>query len=239
MYRILLFLIIAPFFLPSSSFGAIVLASGAGYRAIVDELADVYEKNTGNKIERIYGNMARVITQAKVGGTVDLILGDADFLEKAKLSMAETVEVGRGRLVAAYGANVTFNGSRDLLSPEITRIAIPDIKKAIYGKAAMQYLKNQGVYDAVQQKLMIVATVPQAASYVISGEVDVALINVTHAQKIEKRIGGFTVLEEAAYSPIRIIVGMLDTGDKKPDCRNFLSFLGTQEAKAIVQRHGI
>ena len=224
---------------PSIAQATVVLASGGVYRAFVDDLANAYTAETGNQIERIYGNMARIVAQAKSSGTVDLLLGDAYFLDKSKLPFISTKIVGKGRLVVAYPKGSAFKDSDDLLSAKVTRIAMPDTIRAIYGKAALQYLKSTGVYDAVESKLLIVATVPQAASYIIAGEVDYALINLTHARKIENNIGGYTMVDETTYSPISIIIGQLETPSGTAESSEFLHFLQSEKAKEIRIHHGM
>lgn len=230
-------LVIMTCFFPQSGIGSVTLASGAGYRSVVDPLADTFERKTGIKVERIYGNMARVTAQAHSTGTVDFILGDQSFLAKAELSFISTTELGQGRLAAIYSKGVKFTG--DLLQANITRVAIPEPAKAIYGKAAVQYLKNAHLYDQIKTKLLIVATVPQAASYVLSGEVDVALVNMTHATKIRDNIGGFYELDASLYSPVTIILGQMDNGKANDDSTVFLHFVKSDEAKAILFHHGL
>lgn len=60
-----------------------VMAAGAGYKRPVAELVRSYEKASGHKVEAFYGNMARVLAQARQSGKVSLILGDLDFLQKS------------------------------------------------------------------------------------------------------------------------------------------------------------
>ena len=224
---------------PAMAQATTVLASGGGYRSFVDELADAYTAETGNHIERIYGNMSRIVAQAKSSGTVDLLLGDASFLNKAQLPFVSTEVVGKGTLVVAYPKGSAFKDSDDLLATKVTRIAMPDPVRAIYGKAALQYLKSSGIYETVEPKLLVVATVPQAASYIIAGEVDYALINLTHARKIEKNIGGYTVVDEKSYSPISIIIGQLETPSGTDESNQFLQFLQSDKAKKIRIHHGM
>lgn len=234
-----LILVVLFIFAPLTSQARILLASGAGYRAIVDDLADRFEADTGIYIERIYGNMAQVTAQARLAGTVDLVLGDADFLEKAQLPFSKSRDVGKGRLVAIFAKDSPFTSATDLENPRITRIAVPDPTKAIYGKAAMEYLKNLGRYDQLAPKILFVATVPQAASYVISGDVDAALINLVHARQIEGRIGGYALLNEQAYSPITLIIGLMESSSATQECNDFLDFLQTEKAGNIISAHGM
>ncbi|ACS78370.1 molybdate ABC transporter substrate-binding protein [Maridesulfovibrio salexigens] len=224
---------------PAAAQAKIVIASGAGYRSLVDKLTATYTAQSGNEVERVYGNMARVTAQARNSGSVDLVLGDKSFLEKADLDCCATQKVGRGRLVIAYPKGKSFNGSDDLLSKDVSRIALPDTKRAIYGKAAQQYLKNKKIFASLEPKLLMVATVPQSASYVVAGEVDYAFINLTHARKIKDSIGGFVIVDETTYSPISIIVEQMSNSEHTAECTAFMDFLKSEEARKIVAAHGM
>lgn len=225
--------------IPAAAQAKIVIASGAGYRSLVDRLVQSYTDNTGQEIERVYGNMARVTAQVKNSGTVDLVLGDKSFLEKAALDCSAVSKVGRGRLVIAWPKGQKYSGTEDLTAEGVSRIALPDTKRAIYGKAGMQFLHSTGIYNKIKDKLLMVATVPQSASYVVAGEVDYAFINLTHARKIKKSIGGFAVLDESAYSPISIIVLQMRSSAHENECAAFMDFLKSDTAHEIVAAHGM
>lgn len=225
--------------IPASAQAKIIIASGAGYRSLVDDLAAAYTAETNNQVERIYGNMARVTAQARNSGSVDMVLGDKSFLDKAKLDYNEMQKVGKGRLVIAYPKGKSFSGVNDLLASGVSRIALPDTKRAIYGKAALQYLHNKNVFKEVEPKLLMVATVPQSASYVVAGEVDYAFINQTHARKIAKAIGGYVAVDESAYSPILIIIEQMKQSANPDECAAFMTFLKSATAEKIVAAHGM
>lgn len=239
MKKLFTLLLLTMLCIPAAAEAKIVIASGAGYRSLVDKVTAAYTDRTGNEVERVYGNMARVTAQAKNSGSVDLVLGDESYLGKAGLDCCATQKVGRGRLVIAYPKGKSFNGIKDLLSADVSRIALPDTKRAIYGKAAMQYLHSKNIYDKVESKLLMVATVPQSASYVVAGEVDYAFINLTHARKIKNSIGGFKIMDESAYSPITIIVEQMSSSSHADECRQFMDFLQSDTARKIVAAHGM
>lgn len=217
----------------------IIIASGAGYRSLVDDLTHAYTLETGKKVELIYGNMAQITAQAKNSGVVDLVLGDKSFLEKAGLGFSRVKPVGKGRLVMAAAKGKKFLGPDQLLSSGATRIALPDTQRAIYGKASLEYLHSKNLYDRVAPKLLMVATIPQAASYVIAGEVDFAFLNQTHARKIAKSIGSWVAVDESAYSPILIILGQMAGSSAATECGDFIQFLDSKKAGSIVADHGM
>ncbi len=239
MKKISALILVLLFCLPTIAQAKIVIASGAGYRSLVDKLAESYKAKTGNEVERIYGNMARVTAQAKNSNSVDLVLGDKNFLDHTGLDCSTTQVVGKGTLVIAYPKGKSFKGIEDLKQNSIKRIAYPDRKRAIYGKAAVEFLKNKGILKQIEPKLLMVATVPQSAAYVVAGEVDYAFINLTHARKIAGSIGGYVAVDKDAYSPITIIVQQMNSSSHPNESRDFMEFLSSDSARKIVAAHGM
>lgn len=218
---------------------AAVLASGAGYKKMVNALVAAYTAETGRGVELVYGNMARVTAQVRTSGKVDLVLGADFFLKDPSLRLTARHELGRGRLVLAWPKGRTGVSAASLTAPETERIALPNTKQAIYGKAALEYLQRTGVYDAIRPKLVEVATVPQVYAYLAADEVDLGFLNLTHAMNVRDTLGGYLVLDEKDYDPIRILI--CEVGDAPhPEARaDFLRFLESDKAREIVRANGL
>lgn len=228
--------------LPTSAFSGdkLVLAAGAGYKKMVNALNAAYEKKTGRSMDLIYGNMGRVTTLAKESGKVDIVLGDRQFLiVRAALPVTDETELGRGKLVLAFAKGSEFSKESDLDNPKAGRIALPDTSKAIYGKAAREYLLTTGRLPDIKPRLVEVATVPQVFSYLATNEVDMGFINLTHALNVKDKLGGYMVIDEKNYSPISIIAAVLESSANKEQARAFLDFVKTAEAQAIVRANGL
>jgi molybdate transport system substrate-binding protein len=217
----------------------LTVAAGAGYKKMVTELSKAFAGAQGIEVDQIYGNMGQTIAQAKNSGLVDCVIGDKRFLESSGLEIAAMHEVGRGRLVAAFAKGVELKDPLDIVREDITRVSHPDPKKGIYGRAADEFLHNAGIYEEVEDKLLVVATVPQVSSYVLSKEVDVGFINLTDALGIEDRIGGTLPVDRKYYSPIVIVAGALASAPNSRALEAFAGFLATEEATKIVARHGL
>lgn len=218
---------------------ALTIAAGAGYRRPVDELAQRFRAQTGIKVDLAYGNMGQVMGQIKAGAPVDLMLGDQGFLKKSRLAFAAITPLGRGRLVLAFPRGMSLASPQELTSPKVKRLAMPDRKKAIYGLAGQEFLERGGLLAKVQGKLLVVGTVPQVSAYLLSGEVDAGLLNLTDALAIQGRIGGFLEIDPKLYDPIRIVVGRLKTAPKPDEAKRFQEFLATPQARRIVAAHGL
>lgn len=216
---------------------ALLIASGAGYKAVVEPLAEAYTKRTGVPVERIYGNMAQILGQALNSGKVDVLVGEVSLLQSASLSLGERIDMGQGRLVLAWPKGKP--AVTDLSATSVRRIALADTTKAIYGRAASQYLEKSGQYEAIKDKLLVVGTVPQVFTYLASGDVDAGFLNLTQAVTVKNQLGGYSEIDADLYEPITIACFALTTSTNLDAVQGFQRFLGTDEARAIMVAHGL
>ncbi len=218
---------------------SVIVASGAGYKKLVTELAATYEKQSGHKLELVFGNMGQVVAQAKGSGKVRVIIGEKGFLDRSGVSFASFHELGRGVLVLAWPKGRVMTGLNDLTRAEVKRVAMPDAQKAIYGKAGTEALNASGLMDKVRGKLLVVATVPQVTTYLALGEVDAGLTNLTDVMDLGGRIGGYLRVDPKLYAPIVIGAGVLKPAASDPEVAAFVRFLASPQARGIAKRHGL
>lgn len=239
MVRILAALLFVALMAQNALAGPLLVAAGAGYKKLVDEAATAYEAKTGRKVELLYGNMGQILGQVKGGGGIDIVCGDKNYLSTSGVDFDSYVEIGRGHLVVAFAKDVTLAAPQDIIKPEIKKLAMPDPAKAIYGKAATEYLEKSGQAEKVKDKLLVVGTVPQVTAYLVSGEVDAGFINVTDAKGVADKIGGMLPVDQSMYSPIRIVAGILKETRDKPEVKDFSAFLASEDAKKLAAAHGL
>ncbi|GAB6035653.1 molybdate ABC transporter substrate-binding protein [Fundidesulfovibrio butyratiphilus] len=238
--RIAVVLFIVALYAPSLAQAGVLVGAGAGYKRMLTEIDAAFTKQTGVVVEESFGHMGRITSQAAQGGPIDVIFGDQEFLRAAKgLDVDRYIQVGRGRLVLAWPTGVSLKSPEDLKLPTIDRIALPDAKNAIYGKAGMEFLANSGLLDAVRAKLVHVGTVPQVTAYLVSGEVKAGLLNVTDAIGVRDKIGGYLEIDQKFYSPIKIVCAVMKRAKDNQNLKRYLEFLATPAARAIVEKYGL
>lgn len=214
------------------------IAGGAGYKKPLMEVVKLYEAKKSIKLEPTFGNMKQITTQAK-NSDIALIIGDKRYLStKSGLEFSKYSFLGKGYVVLAYAKGVKIESVADIKSDSIKKVAMPEPKKAIYGTAATEFLKASNLYMSVKEKLYVVATVPQVVNYLVSGEVEVGIINLTAALAFEDKLGGYLKVEESTYIPIEIVVGELPTC-KSATCKDFVEFLQTDDVKKVFQKYGM
>jgi len=216
------------------------LAAGAGFRRPLAELAAFYEKANGDRITQVYGHLGQVIAQARESGTISMVCGDRVVLDAAPgLSFSSQPRLGLGRLVVAYRKGIVLRDARELVSPQFERIGIPDQINAMYGKAGRQFLDRAGLAQRIDPKLLPVATVPQVTSYVASGEIDAGFVNATDAIGAGANIGGYVEVDMNLYDPVEVVCGVLPGASQSRAVQGFAAWLGSDEARAILRRHGL
>jgi molybdate transport system substrate-binding protein len=219
------------------SAGELKIAAGAGYKKPLMEIIKEYEKN-GEKIEAIFCHLKQVSTQA-TQTDIALIVGDKNFLEKKSgLIFKSFTTLGQGELVIVYAKNKNFTSIDDLTKEDIKKITIPDPAKAIYGIAGTEFLKNANLEEKIKEKLLVVSTVPQAMTYILTNEVDAALVNLSEAIANKESIGGFIKVDKKYYTPIEIVAGKLENCNTN-ECEKFSNFLKSKTAQDIFEKYGL
>lgn len=208
-------------------------AAGAGYKKVVEQWASLYEETTGEKTERIYGNMGQVTAQIKQGGGICLVIGDKSFLSRAALPISSYVTLGQGRPVLVTRKGLTLTSVADLEKPEFARISSPDYIKAIYGRAAHQVLR-QDQYKGILSKVIAVGTVPRSGAYAIRSEVDAAFVNMSFALANKEKFGSMLELTEG-FAPIEIVVGIIQGCETRSAVASFVGLLDSD----VMQKHRV
>ena len=151
---------------------ALLLGAAAGYKKPVEALAQHYTASEGRELRRFYGNIGQIITQSERDGRVDVLIADATFLDQAPFALPQRVDLGVGRLVLAWAKGVNLKQVKDVQTLE--RVALPDARQAIYGRAAEAFIRYESLVFGVPPKVF--STVPQISAYLRSGEIDAGFI---------------------------------------------------------------
>jgi molybdate transport system substrate-binding protein len=217
----------------------ILVASGGGYKKPVTKIGTLFSEETGIGFNGIYGNMQAMTLQVRESGQIGIIIGDRKFLDNKEngLEFTEYLPLGKGQLVLAWRKGLDLNSIEDLKTSTIERISYPDPKKAIFGKAADEFLTGKGLKEGLEEKMIIASTVPQVSSYLISGEVDGGFINLTDTLAIKDQIGGYMILE-SGYGEIEIVAGVVKGFEEDPTVTRFLEYLAGEKATEVFQSYG-
>ena len=228
------------------SFGAsaaVTVTTGGGYVPMVEKLVEVCKNETAAPIEKSFGgNIGQMLAQVKSGSGVNVVVTDRTTLLKLKtpVKFSTMQTLGVSPLMLVWRKGVTITNPEDLAKDGVKRIAHPDPKAAVYGRAGTEWVAKspEAVKKAVTPKLLGVAGVPQVMSYVLQGEVDAGFVNWQAAQKNRAKLGGVMVIEEG-YEPIEMVAAVVAGAEKDADVRNFLGCLASPKGKKVLEKAGV
>jgi len=218
---------------------SLVIASAAGYKKPMMALYKVFQRQSDVKIEPIFGNMQQILSQADQSGKIALVVGERSFLEDSQVIFSSFRTLGQDGLALAFAKGVYLSNPDELVNPDIMRISMPNPGNAIYGKAAVEFLNNSGLYEKIKNKLFIVSTVPQVSTYLVLKEIDAGFINMTGALAVQDQIGGYLPINPSYYFPIEIVAGVVNGFKSEAGIMAFIGFLGSEDAKKILKEYGL
>ncbi|MTJ93697.1 MAG: molybdate ABC transporter substrate-binding protein [Desulfovibrio sp.] len=219
--------------------GGPAITTGLGYKPMVQQLCAAYAAQTGMQPTEMYsGNIGQIIEQARAGSSVSIIVSEKASLQESGLAFAAYKPLGEAVLVLAWRKGLHLASPQDLNRPEFARIGYPDAKAAIYGRAAVAFMKGNNLFEPLKPRLSMLATVPQVFSYLVSGDLDAAFVNEAVARKQGDSLGGWMEVRDG-YTPLLLVAGVVAGQDNNAEVRSFLQFLNTPEAQRILAGNGL
>jgi len=162
----------------------VAVAAAADLQAVMPQLVSRFERDTGVRAMVSYGSSGSFFAQIQNGAPFDAFFSaDVDYpkrLVAGGYADADSLyEYATGHLVvwtrSGSGIDVT-RGLSIVADPRVTRVAIANPQYAPYGRAAVEALRHERLYDQVAPKLVRGENISQAAQFAASGNADVGLL---------------------------------------------------------------
>lgn len=233
---------------PRATSKTLAVAAAANLKTAAEELKKVFQaEHPGVEVTLLFGASGALFSQLQNGAPFDLFLSaDRDFparLVQAKLARAADERVyAFGKLVAwVPAASPLFLERRGLAAlgePGVKRIALANPAVAPFGRATEAALKNAGVYQAVQDKLVLGTSVAQTAQFATTGAADVAFLPLSLTLGKELASGRVYAVPVSLYPRIEQSGIVLAASLEPALARAFLELLTSEKGRAILLQAG-
>jgi molybdate transport system substrate-binding protein len=247
MFLLITFCCCAALFSVRASAQEIVIAAAADLSSVFPQVAERFEKETGNRVRLNFGSSGQFLLQIENGAPFDVFFS-ADLQYPQRLDAEGLTQPGSiykyavGELVlyVPNGSPVDpSQGLRALLSPTVKKIAIANPQHAPYGRAAVEALKKVGLYDALQSKLVLGENISQAAQFVQSGSADAGIVALSLALSPGmKSAGRFAKLPVSSYTPLEQAAVILKSSKNKAAAALFLDYIRKPEIVSLMSQYG-
>jgi molybdate transport system substrate-binding protein len=225
----------------------ITIAAAADLTFAFKEVVPEFEKETGDSVKLAFGSSGNFFAQIKNGAPYDIFfsadIGYPKKLEAAGLTEPGTMyeyAVGKIVLWVLNQSPVDLSKGLSILTDtRINKIAIADPAHAPYGRAAVDALKNDKLYDAVKGKLVQGENIAQTAQFVQSGSADIGILalSLALAPTLQKQ-GRYEEIPDTLYPPIEQAAVVLKASKEKRAAEAFITFLKKSETIALMKRYG-
>jgi molybdate transport system substrate-binding protein len=245
--RKLLLILVLLFATAAACAQEITVAAAADLSSVFPEVAARFEKQTGRHVRVNFGSSGQFLLQIENGAPFDIFFSaDVQYpkkLEAEGLTVPGTLysyAVGRLVLWVPNGSPLDLSkGLHALLDPAAKRIALANPAHAPYGRAAVEALKKEGLYDALQPKFVLGENISQAAQFVQSGNAEAGLVALSLALSPQmKAAGHYVELPATDYPAMEQAAVVLKSARDKQAAAEFIEFLRRSEIVALMEQYG-
>jgi molybdate transport system substrate-binding protein len=223
------------------------LAAASDLQVALPEIARQFESVSGHPVRLTFGSSGNFYSQIKNGAPFDVFLSaDIEYpralIKDGKADASSLYSYGVGRLVvwARHTSGVDLRrGIEVTTDAAVRRIAIANPAHAPYGRAAIEALTAAGLHDRVRAKLVLGENVSQAAQFVQSGNAQVGLLALSLAlSPALEQAGSYALIPDTLHRPILQGAVMVTASRHTALARQFLDFLESEPAVALLQAAG-
>jgi molybdate transport system substrate-binding protein len=203
----------------------LTVAAAADLQFAFNDLARLFEEQTGHKVTLVFGSTGQLAQQIENGAPYDLFAAaNIDYIDQLaakKLVLEESVAL--------------YAQLKDLLNPQIKHIAIANPEHAPYGVAARQALEASGLWDAIEPKLVLGENVRQALQYVQTGDAEAGIVALSVANVPENT---WTLIDDSLHQPLDQALAIVATS-RHPDLAfQFARFINSESGRPVMRRYG-
>ncbi|CAG1771586.1 Molybdate-binding protein ModA [uncultured bacterium] len=221
-----------------------LVAVAANFTKPMNDIAAAFEKSTGHTAKLSFGSSGKFVSQIENAAPFEVFLS-ADDKSPAKLA-EKGLAVADSRFTYAIGKLVLWSSKADFVDQDgevltkggFKHIALADPKLAPYGAAAVEVLKNKGLFDKLQTLFVLGENISQTHQFVSTGNAELGFIALSQVLDNGKISGSAWQVPDNLYNPIRQDAVLLKKGEGNPAATALLHYLKSDEAKAIISKYG-
>jgi molybdate transport system substrate-binding protein len=220
--------------------------AAASMKNALDDIDAAFTARTGIKVNASYAASSTLAKQIEQGAPADIFVSaDTDWMDyaTARKNINEPTRINLlGNSIVLIAPkdskidNVTIGPGFDLAKlAGDGKIASGDVKAVPVGKYSKAALEKLGAWAAAEPKFAMADSVRTALTLVARGETALGIVSATDA-RVEpgvKIVGIFPAETHPA-----IIYPVAATASAKPEAKDYLDYLHSSAAKAVLEKYG-
>ena len=239
-------------------FTAFVFVSGGAFAqtatvAVAANMKDAFaeilmaSQSSGKpEVKVVYGSSGNFATQIMNGAPFNLFIAADEKFPLELFNKGRTIDegavyaIGKLAIITQKSSGIALSDSKSDMAKAISRankVAIAKPELAPYGRAAVQYLKAEGLWNIAKDKLVYADNIGAATTYVLSGAADIGFTALSLARSPEVvRQTSFLLVDPNLYEPIKQRMVLIKGAP--PEAVDLYRFMQGPQAKLILQKYG-
>ena len=225
-----------------------VVAAASDLQFALAEIADAFTAETGLRVRPAFGSTGNFARQIREGAPFEVFMAaDESFIaglhaDGLTRDAGDLYALGRVVVIAPNGslADTRWNARqprRVARRGRISRFAIANPDHAPYGMRAREALVTRGLWDDLQDVLVLGENVSQAAQFALSGNAEGGIIaySLALAPEVNPR-GNHALIPGDWHAPLRQRMALLNGAGAVAEA--FYDYMQAPTARAIMERYG-
>ena len=221
----------------------ITIAAAASTQFAVNELADEFGKKYNIELVVITGSSGKLTTQIMNGAPYDIFFSaNMNYPNKLfdnKNAIEKPKVYGFGVPVLwTLDMNLKMNeDGQFLLDSDVKKVAIANPKNAPYGSMAVKFMKDKGVYDSVQSKLVYGESISLVNEYILNktATIGVSAKSIVLSPRVKEE-GNYLPLSKKYWIEQGIVE--LSNTESSEIKKKFMNFVFSDFAQNILNKYG-
>lgn len=222
----------------------LTVSAASSLTNVFKELGPAFEaQNPGTSVIFNFGASDALMTQIAKGAPVDVFASaDLEVMDRAeaqKLLLPGSRRNFAGNalvLIVPVDSPLGLKALSDLRRADVKRVAIGNPLSVPAGRYAKAAFQAAGIWSVVEPKAVTAQNVRQALDYVARGEVEAGLVYKTDAAFMRDKVKVAATV--ATATAISYPVAAVSKSPNGAEARQFLEFLSTPNAQAVLARYG-
>ena len=222
------------------------VAVAANMKDAFAEINTAYKAAGNSDIRIVYGSSGNFTAQIMNGAPFNLFISADEHFPIELSKKGKTIDegvvyaIGKLAIISKNSARMSLANDKTELMRAINKankIAIAKPELAPYGKAAIEYLKAEGLWDIAKDKLIYGDNIGIATMYVVTGAADLGFTALSLAKSAEvAKETHFILVNSKLYEPIKQRMVLIKGAP--PEATALYQFMQSPAAKSILQKYG-
>ena len=223
----------------------LLIAAAASLQPALQEIQSLHARSSTNpQVKYNFGSSGALQQQIEQGAPIDLFISASSkqmkALQQQNLLVPNTQKnllTNRLVLITPKTSTRKLTDFRQLVQPEIQRIAIGEPRSVPVGQYAIETFANLGILERVKSKFVLANNVRAVLASVETGDADAGIVYISDA-KTSDRVVISAIANAKLHAPVIYPIAILKSSKSIEAAKKYVEFIQTKPVQEVFKKYG-